>query len=284
MLTYTCHANRPLGRLKAVWNLIDLHTHILPGVDDGVSDDAEALETLRQVAAAGITHVVATPHVITGVYTSEPDAIREGTARLQELADGEGVAVRVLPGAEYYLEPEVLERHAQGRLITLNDAGRYVLVELPAQEVPGYVEQLLFNLVVEGLTPVLAHPERNMVLMHDPGRLYRLVQRGVLVQVTAGGLLGVFGREVRCAAEVFIRHRWVHFMASDLHGLDARLEAMGEVGPKLTALVGPAEADRILVDNPQAVLEGRALTTTEPLEWTPRVGFVRRLWRRLSRI
>lgn len=262
--------------------MIDLHTHVLPGVDDGVTDEAEALECLRRSAALGVTHMVATPHVITGVYANEPEGIRAGVARLRELAAEAGLAIKLFPGAEYYLEPELLSRLSEGRLVTLNDAGRHVLVELPAQEVPPYADRVLFDLTLEGLTPVLAHPERNAALARRPGRLYRLVRKGVLTQVTAGSLTGVFGGRARHAAETFIRHRWVHFIGSDLHGPDTRLAAMRELRARLVSLVGEKETDRILHENPQAVLAGHVPDLPEPKAWQTRRGLFNRILKRIK--
>ncbi len=252
--------------------MIDLHAHILPGVDDGVKNDAEAVKAARQASAFGVDSIVATPHVIPGVFVNNRSGILEAVARLQGVLDNQEVAVRVFPGAEYYVEPDLPKKLAQGELLTVNDRGQHVLVELPMQNVPAYVDQVLFDLLVRGVTPVLAHPERNRELVDDPGKLYRLVQKGILVQVTAGSLLGMFGREARTAAEFFVRQRWVHFLASDLHGAGERLLALKEAVEKLAGYVGNEGARMLVEENPRCVLVGERVDIGELLPFERRRG------------
>ncbi|MEW6540756.1 MAG: CpsB/CapC family capsule biosynthesis tyrosine phosphatase [Bacillota bacterium] len=246
--------------------MIDIHTHILPGCDDGAANEAEALEAAGQALAARVDCVVATPHVIPGVYDHGREQILARVARLQAALEAAGLPLRVFPGAEYYLEPELPEKLDRGELLTLADRGRHVLVELPMVGVSPYTDQVLFNLLVRGVTPVLAHPERNRELAARPERLYRLVQRGVLVQVTAGSLTGLFGSRAQAAAALFIRQHWAHFAASDLHGPGARLTAMGEMPDRLAALVGKEAASLLLQENPRRVLEGRPVAAGTPRE------------------
>jgi protein-tyrosine phosphatase len=259
--------------------LIDLHTHLLPGVDDGVQDEAEALETVRRAVVVGVSRIVATPHVISGVFANDRRSILNRVIRLQEVLDQEGIPMQVSPGAEYYAEPELPQKLDRGELLTLNDRGRHLLVELSAQELPAYAEQVFFELLVRGVTPVLAHPERNQELVVDPGKLHRLVQRGVLVQVTAGSLVGLFGREVRAAAELFVSRRWVHFIASDLHGPGQRLAALPKAVSRLNDLLGGARAQAVVFENPRRVLDGRPVAAGEPHPGPPLRTGVRKLWR-----
>ena len=260
--------------------LIDIHAHILPGVDDGAGNGAEAVEAARLAFSLGVEHIVATPHVIPGVYRNDRNTVLEAVAGLQRLLDEQGVSVQVFPGAEYYVEPDLPEKAGRGELVTLNNQGRHVLVELPIQSIPGYVDRVLFDLLVQGVTPVLAHPERNAVLAKEPDRMYQLIQKGVLVQVTAGSLVGMFGREVRAAAVLFVRQRWVHFVASDLHGPGGRLSSFLEAVDVLDGMVG-AEARKLLVaENPRRVLDGLPVAVGEPLAVSRRTGFFGRMTER----
>lgn len=264
--------------------MIDLHAHILPGIDDGARDEAEAMAAARQALAAGVGTVVATPHAIPGVYDNGHERILERAARLQAVLDAAGLVLGVRPGAEYYLEPELPLRLDRGELLTLNDRGKHVLVELPLAGIPAYADRVLFDLLVRGVTPVLAHPERNREFSAEPERLYRLVAQGVLVQVTAGSLTGLFGRQMRAAAELFVRQGWVHFVASDLHGPGARLAAMREVRSQLAEMLGAEEGGRLLEENPRCVLEGRRVAggTPQPYHQRRRGGIFGR-WAGRSR-
>ncbi|RDV84794.1 tyrosine-protein phosphatase [Ammonifex thiophilus] len=154
--------------------MIDIHTHILPGLDDGAEDLEEALSMARLALADGVTALVATPHVIRGSFFPSRQEILETVSLLNERLAEQGLPLRVLPGAEYRLEPDLPERLAKGELVPLNDAGRYLLVELPSTFVPPYAERVLYELQLQGVTPILAHPERNAELCRRPELLASL--------------------------------------------------------------------------------------------------------------
>lgn len=260
--------------------MIDIHAHILPGCDDGAAAEAEALAAARQALSFGVHSIVATPHIIPGVFDNTRERILAQVAQLQAVLTAAGVPVCVFPGAEYYLEPELPEKLDRGELLTLADQGRHLLVELPTAGVPPYAGQVLFDLLVRGVTPVLAHPERSRELVAEPERMYRLVAQGVLVQVTAGSLTGLFGREARAAAELFVRQHWVHFVASDLHGPGARLAALGEIPRKSPALMSNEALSLLLEENPRRVLEGQPIAVGTPREFEPRKNWLERAFSR----
>lgn len=235
--------------------MIDLHTHILPGLDDGVSSYEEAVNTAREALGYGISHLVATPHILPGIYQNDKAAIYKKLNNLQQLLEQQKVAVTIHPGAEYYIEPELPIKMDKGELLTLNNHSGYLLMELPPFHIPYFWEDVLFRLQLKGVTPVLAHPERNAVLRRYPEILERIISRGILLQITAGSLFGLYGREVLNYAEIYIRKGWVHFVSSDLHGSGKRLLAMKDVGLKLCSLVGEKKARQILYDNPLSVLQ-----------------------------
>jgi len=239
--------------------LIDLHAHILPRLDDGVRSEDEALTAARQAVNLGITKIVATPHVIPSLSPFKPILIPAMTYVLQQVLEEQKVALQILPGAEYFLEPQLLKLLEKGELLTLNGCGRHLLVELPKLQWPDYAENILFELQLNGLTPVLAHPERNAALVRQPEKLRNLVQRGILVQLTAGSFIGLYGKEILKASEQFVQYGLVHFIASDLHGPGKRLSAMRAARDKLKALLGEERAKRIVVENPQAVIRGAAI-------------------------
>jgi len=233
---------------------IDIHAHILPGLDDGPETLAESLAMAQACVKAGYATVIATPHVIPGLYDNTRGAILAAVRQLQAELDAGGIPLRVLPGAEYHLSPDLPHLVATGELLTLNDTGKYLLVELPLQEVPAYAPQVLFDLLVSGITPVIAHPERNDYLVRHPGALAEMVRNGILAQVTAASLTGLFGGETRRAAARFIKDGTAHFVATDAHGPGRRLEA----GPQAARLF-PAQSTALFHDHPAAVICGTAL-------------------------
>lgn len=235
--------------------MIDLHTHILPGLDDGVRDYEEAVETAKEALKYGITHLVATPHIIPGIYQTDKNSIYKKIAELQLCLQRHKTAIPIYPGAEYYIEPELPWKMMRGELLTLNGDGRYLLIELPPSHIPNFTEEVLFRLQLLGVTPVLAHPERNAVLRRHPEILERIIERGILAQITAGSLCGLYGREILNSAESYVRKGWAHFVCSDLHGPGKRLLAMKDIGLKLRLLVGEKRARQILYENPLLVLQ-----------------------------
>ena len=195
-----------------------MHVHALPGVDDGATTWDESLEMARQAAACGVTHLAVTPHYLPGVYEADASLVRRLTAEFRQRAAEAGISLELLEGSEVFLSLEVPELLRRGVLATLGDRGQHLLVELPAGEYPAWVAEVLFRVRLQGVVPVLAHPERNRVLQQKPDLLGDLVRQGVLVQLEAGSLLGLHGRRAQAVAERWVRRGWVHMLGSDAHG------------------------------------------------------------------
>lgn len=199
---------------------VDLHAHVLPGVDDGPDTLGEALELARAAVAAGTRHLVATPHVNEDRYIAT-EAIAPAVARLQEQLDAEGIPLRLHAGAEVALPRLADLDSAQLRAARLGH-GETLLLESPFSRVPVDLEPLLFEVQTRGHQVLLAHPERSPTFQHDPEQLARLVEAGVLVQITAGSLRGAFGTRVRDFTHQLLRDELVHVVASDAHNTDRR--------------------------------------------------------------
>lgn len=229
----------------------DLHVHILPSFDDGPKKLEESLSMARAFASSGFAGVVATPHFVPGLYEPEPEEIEAKVSFLREALAREGVALEVYPGAEYRLSPEVVRLAEEGKVATIGGSKRYLLVELPFEGVPPFAEEALFALMLAGFTPVVAHPERCAGLAGNEGRLAAWVERGVLLQLTAGSLAGLFGPDVRRFSEVLLRRGLVHFVATDAHCAGKRLAAAREVA----GLLG-ARGEVLLSSNPASAIKG----------------------------
>jgi len=243
--------------------LIDLHCHILPGIDDGAASLDDSLAIARLALQDGVRRVVATPHWGEGAFTGTGAEIQERVRTLQRELLGRGVGLEILAGAELFLSPEVPARCAEDPLLTLNGS-RYLLVELPFRMVPPYAEQILFELQLQGIVPVIAHPERNAEITANPELLRKLVDRGALAQVTAGSLEGAFGSRVRRAAETLVKGRLVQIIASDAHSARGRPPRLEGAVRRAAQLVGDeaARASRSAASIPARSLgEGVPLRT-----------------------
>lgn len=245
--------------------MIDIHHHCLPGVDDGPEDWAEAVDLCRLAEDEGITTIIATPHVLRGRWrNTTPAKLAELAETLQSKL---GDTPRVVLGSEYYFAHDMPEAVNSGESVIPLAGSRYVLVEFASHAIPPLVEQPFYRLQLDGWTPVIAHPERNLVFQSKPELLVGLIRAGARTQLTAGSLIGAFGTKARAAAELWLTAGLVHFVASDAHNTTNRRPRVREALETLRELVGDAVAEALTRSNPQAVLDKRAL----PYEPEPRI-------------
>ena len=201
---------------------IDLHSHILPGIDDGAGSMDETLDMARVAQQDGVRHIVATPHHANGVYDNPRDSVLDLTERVNGALARAGCGVEVLPGAEVHFHQGLAAGVKAGTLCTLADTGKYLLVELPAQLIPPTLRDELFQLKLMGITPILAHVERNRGVQEDWETLLPLLEMGVLFQCTAASLTGEFGSATRELSTHLVRSRLIHVLGTDSHGLNFR--------------------------------------------------------------
>ena len=176
--------------------MIDLHCHLLPGLDDGPKDMAEALVMARLAVKSGIETVVATPHWHPSVWPNGRKTILEAIKDFQGVLARERIHLEVLPGCELSLDADLADGLRRGSLLTLNDTGRWVLLELPGELLPQRLEDFFWDLSTRGYRIILAHVERHPAVASDPERLYYWVQMGVRAQITGSSLLGRLGPDV----------------------------------------------------------------------------------------
>jgi protein-tyrosine phosphatase len=237
--------------------VIDLHSHILPGLDDGAPDLDASVEMAETAAAAGIRTIAATPH-ISNRYPNEPEAIARAIGQVNVALARRGVALAVLPGAE--IATERLSQLSNDALHSLALGGAScLLVETPYSGAAPFLEEALFDLQVRGFQPMLAHPERSLALREKPDRLAEMVSRGVAACVNAGSLAGQFGTRAQKLGFEFLRRGLVHVIASDSHDVSRRppdlrpgLEALERELPSLAEHV-----DYFTRTAPEALLAAR---------------------------
>ncbi|HUP61179.1 MAG TPA: CpsB/CapC family capsule biosynthesis tyrosine phosphatase [Thermoanaerobaculia bacterium] len=245
--------------------MIDLHHHCLPDVDDGPREWDEAVEMCRIAAEEGIETIVATPHVLRGRWRTP--SREELDERIAELREKSGGTPRLLLGSEYFFAHDMAEVLRAGKPIVPLAGSRYVLLELAANSVPPMLDQPLYRAQLDGWIPILAHPERNSVLQSRPEMIADLIRHGVRMQVTSGSLTGEFGPAAQKAAEAWLKHGLVHFVASDAHNVARRAPRVRAALARLRELVGDDAADALTRRNPLAVIENRGLEyDPEPVE------------------
>ena len=236
--------------------MIDIHAHILPGKDDGPSSLSESLEMARIAVDDGISTIVATPHCLNGVYFNWRKDILSACAEFNLALEKNQIPLKVLPGSEARLGMEIMYGLENGRLMTINDSGKYFSLELPEQFIPKTVIAFINRLKDSGFTPIISHPERNPVIQRDVDLLQDLISAGSLSQITADSLMGGFGRSALNCCRGIIGKSLVHLMASDAHSPGARPPRLSKAVKKLSSLAGGETAERIIFKMPQMILDG----------------------------
>ena len=252
--------------------MIDLHCHILSGLDDGPQTLDESIEMCRMGFQDGIKTIIATPHTQNGVYENDRPAILAKVKELNKAIKKIGVqetpsaiSLTVLPGADVSFSEAVLDHLKEGKAITVGDAGHYLLLEFPFQGIPLRAEEVLFRLTARGITPIISHPERNYEIARKPQRYHEMIRAGCLGQITAMSLTGGFGGEVKRAAQNLLKSRLVHFIASDAHSVNGRVPVLSFAVQAAARIVGEEEARKMVTEYPQAILEGRRPKVPEPI-------------------
>jgi len=234
--------------------MIDTHAHILPGLDDGPDTMEDALALIRTAMENGVDTLVATPHCNDGVFNCKKSHILQACQDLSRLVRERNLPVRILPGAEVRFTPDLIPDLNLGRILTLNQTGSFLLVELPPVFMPEAVVRIIRGLSNQGVIPLIAHGERNPMLAGRPELTAELVAAGVFIQITAGSLTGDFGKDAMKAAVSMIRRGQVFCIGSDIH--PGRRYQMENARKKLIKIIGLDQAKKILQENPERILHG----------------------------
>ena len=239
--------------------MIDMHCHILPRLDDGSKNMEETLGMVCQLHETGFKTLIATPHVIEGRDCLSPAEILATTEQVRKRVAEAGIPVEILPGAENYIFPDLAKWARDGKLMTIGNKGKYVLVEFPMLEIPHYVDQVFFELQVLGITPVLAHPERNKGLADDPERILAWAKKGILFQLNLRSLSGHYGPPAKQLAEILLNGNLIHVIGSDTHRVSRSELTYSEGLQSIKEIVGETRYQELTKLNPQTILEGNPL-------------------------
>lgn len=262
--------------------MIDLHTHILPGVDDGSPDLQTSLEMARIAEADGISVMACTPHFMPGLYNNNTRDIRLRTNALANELRHAGLKMELVVGADAHIRPDFVACLKDGRLLTLNDS-RYVLVEPPHDIMPKHLEDMFFNIQMSGFVPVLTHPERLRWIENNYGVICELARNGVWMQITAGSLTGRFGRRPHYWSHRMLAEGLVSILATDAHNVRGRPPLLREAFAVAESELGYEEAVNLVVNRPAHILDSAAAEDAppRPVVNTMPVGTPEPFWRRL---
>lgn len=237
--------------------MIDIHNHILPGLDDGVGSWDEALRLCELASEDGIEGLVATPHIRDGLYPNSRDEIMDKLQELRGRIAGR-IDIRIYSGAEVHIAMDLVERINRNEIVSINEEG-YLLLELPEHLLPPRTEELIFDLKLAKVTPIIAHPERCSWASSEFKRLEKFIEQGALVQITAMSLTGGFGRAVRSVARKLLKLSMVDVIASDSHSAGHRPPKLSGAREAAAMLVGEEAATKLVRENPQRIINGEAI-------------------------
>lgn len=236
--------------------MIDIHSHILPYMDDGASSWDISLKMCQQACKDGIKAIVATPHTLNGMYENHPRAIEEKVKILNQKLKENNISLQVLPGCEVHLRDDVIEKIKKQEILTLNKKN-YILLELPTTQVPLQIEEILFRIQIMGITPILSHVERNLEFQRKPDLLANLIRKGTLAQLTAATLCGSFGSKTKKFSQDILANGLVYCIASDAHSdsESGRNPFLSKAVAEATKIIGPDAAWDLVQTNPKKIIE-----------------------------
>lgn len=237
---------------------IDIHTHILPGVDDGSADRKQTEQMLLQQVQEGVTDIIATPHFDREENRQDPDRIRRLVEEVNQYAAQVAPGVRIYPGEEVLYTPGVLECYRNGEILTLADS-RYLLLEFFPRSTYAEIEKAVREFLDEGVIPVIAHVERYYYLMKEYDYLYDLIKMGASIQMNSRSLLGSYFDKRRKICRKLAQNGFVHFLGSDCHNEGERPPQMKKSYDVLCSLCGEQEAYRMVCENAKCILENKYL-------------------------
>ncbi|MFE4142778.1 tyrosine-protein phosphatase [Peribacillus sp. YIM B13472] len=250
--------------------MIDIHCHILPGVDDGSADMEESFNMAKKAVEAGITHLFATPHHLNEKYVNVKSDIMDRVVRLNESYQQENIPLTLHPGQEVRIHRDIFTSLEKEEILTLDDNGTYMLLELPSGRVPTYTQEVIYELLLKGITPIIVHPERNKELIANHNLLFELVQEGALTQLTSGSIIGLFGKNVKSFSKKIIEHNLAHFVATDAHNIGSRGFTLQQAYETITKTYG-IQRTFYFKENAEQLLKDQSPAVEKPMPFKKKI-------------
>ncbi len=262
--------------------MIDIHAHLIPQFDDGPQNFDESIDMLQQAADQGITDVFATSHFNESI---SPEIEKDYFTKLKKLIDKtaqKNIPVNIYSGAEIFYHRYVENTVKANRVTTLGNWKQYVLIEFPMFQMPDGAEEVLFRLTAENFIPVIAHPERYVMVIGRPGKVQNFLRFGGLLQLNGGSILGHFGKDIQKTAMQLLEKQFVHFIASDAHSSGERRFVLREVYTFLQNKIHPEYLNEILYQNQQKIIEKTRLERIKLPELPDKGGIFHNIRKRLK--
>lgn len=242
--------------------MVDLHCHLLPGIDDGSKSMEISLRMAREATENGVTHALLTPHHMNGHYVNHKQDVIRRTKEFQKQINAHNIPLTVFPGQEVRINGQLLEALDKDDILFADTAGKYMMLEFPDDDVPHYTNQMIFDLQQRGIIPVIVHPERNTRIMAEPDLIYQLLEKGCLSQITASSYVGTFGKKVESFSRQLIEAGQGYVFASDAHNLPGRKYEMRQAFEKMHHEFGQKLIDQYR-QNARSIINGDNISINE---------------------
>lgn len=251
----------------------DFHSHILPGLDDGAEDIKESLAMAKIAVEEGIHTMIATPHYIPkGSEISKEDVIK-ASQDFNTILQQNNIPLEVLPGMEVFVDWDILKKIDEKKILSIQNT-RYILIELPMQDIPVYIEDLFYELEIRDLVPILAHPERYRKIQENPNLLIDWIQRGVFMQINTSSLTGILGQRAQETAGVLLKHNMVHILGTDAHTARRRSPRIQKTIQYIQETIEGNQARILLEENPKKLLADERIQAIPPIEVRKKKSFL----------
>lgn len=244
--------------------LVDIHCHILPGVDDGSKNWQTSMKLAKDAVKDGITHAICTPHTLNGRYLNHKKDIIRLTDNFQEMLADAKIPLTVFPGMEVRLSGNLLKAIDNDDILYCDEGGTYMLLEFPSDDVPTYAPEMIYKILQRGITPIIVHPERNNRILKAPTLLQDMLEQGCLVQITASSYTGIFGKKIEQLSHKLIEAGQACTFASDAHDLPNRQYQLSEAYQKMSKEFGDDVTEE-WQDNARRIVNGDPVT----MNWRP---------------
>lgn len=252
--------------------MIDIHSHILPGVDDGSKDMDMSVKMAKTYMENKIKKVIATPHYIEGIENNSLEDNKIILEALKNRLKEEEIDLEVFLGHEVMMSLDILKDLGENNIATLNGS-RYILIELPMFDIPLYTEAMIYELLIKGYQPIIAHPERNRMIVENPNLLFKLIEEGALAQLNLGSIEGKFGRKIAETGQLLLKHNMIHFVATDAHRSNVRTPAVENSLKILKNIVSKEDFHALTFKNSKYLLENREIEKKSPIKYRYKVNF-----------
>lgn len=257
--------------------MIDIHSHILPKIDDGAMDLEVSVEMAKLYLKNGYDKVIATPHFFDVMNSKSKEEVLNAKNKLEKRLAEKGIELEILLGNEIYFSYDVLKNIEKENAHKLNNSN-YILLEFPSTDIPSYTDEVIFSLQLKGYTPIIAHPERNSKILNNPNILYDLVERGVLGQLNLHSLMGLYGHRSMELAELLIRNNLVHFAATDSHSNGRRSPEVDKALKRLLKIAHKEKYHKIVYKNPEHLIKNERIIPDQPIFIEKKAHFMDKLF------